>query len=117
MNSRLALFALVAAAAAGSATPADAVKVSASCSLDYAQAAPCTLSDSVGPNEVHTIDFVFGTIRVRFTGKTQTGWWSGTLNGKPAMGYELNRGHTLYVTTDLATRFEWWSQGHEHGTY
>lgn len=54
---------------------------------------------------------------VRFDGKAQTGWWSGRLDGKPAMGYELNRGHTVFSIADLATRFEWWYDGMRHGQY
>lgn len=52
-----------------------------------------------------------------FIAKHQSGWWSGTLDGRPAMGVELNRGHMRISTVDLTRRFVWWYPGYEHGTY
>ena len=52
-----------------------------------------------------------------FRGNRQGRWWSGTLNGKPAMGYELNRGHVVFNTRTLDQAFEYWTQGKEHGSY
>jgi hypothetical protein len=75
------------------------------------------MSDQVATDGLQTMEFVFGNNHVRFTGKSQTGWWSGQLNGQPAMGRELNRGHVVFSTSDLKTTFEWWSKGNEHGTY
>ena len=75
------------------------------------------MSDQVGSDGSHTMEFLFGKNRVRFSGKSQTGWWSGQLDGQTAMGRELNRGHVVFSTADLKTTFEWWSEGHEHGTY
>lgn len=95
----------------------DAVTASVQCSLDDAAAVACRMSDSVAADGTHTMEFAFGEKRVRFVGKSQTGWWSGQLDGRPAMGRELNRGHTVYSTTDLKTAFEWWSEGNEHGAY
>jgi ammonia channel protein AmtB len=96
---------------------AGAVTQSAQCSASYAPAVACKMSDVVGADETHTMEFVYGTTRVRFVGKAQTGWWSGKLDGQPAMGYELNRGHVVFSTLDLATTFEWWTQGNQHGKY
>ena len=52
-----------------------------------------------------------------FKGRRQDGWWSGTLNGAPAMAYELNRGHVVFASTDLGARWEYWTAGNEHGSY
>lgn len=87
------------------------------CSLDMASAVPCSVTDTVNADYVHVMRFEFSGHAVRFEGKSQTGWWSGKLDGKPAMGYELNRGHTVYSTTDLGMRFEWWTPGMQHGNY
>jgi hypothetical protein len=62
------------------------------------------------------MEFVFANNRVRFTGRSQGAWWSGQLDGQPAMGFELNRGHVV-STSDLKMTFEWWSKDNEHGTY
>lgn len=87
------------------------------CSLDYAKAVPCRFSDRVGADGAHAMTFTLGRRQLRFVGRSQTGWWSGTLDGKPAMGLELNRGHTRFSTTDLSTSFDWWLPGQEHGRY
>lgn len=87
------------------------------CSFDMAPAVPCSVTDTVNADYVHVMHFKFPGHAVRFEGKSQTGWWSGKLDGKPAMGYELNRGHTVYSTADLGTRFEWWTPGMQHGSY
>jgi hypothetical protein len=93
------------------------VTESVHCSLNYSAAEACQMSDQVASDGLHTMEFVFGSNRVRFTGNSQGGWWSGQLDGQPAMGFELNRGHLLFSTSDLKTTFEWWSNGNEHGTY
>lgn len=108
------LFALLMLLVASAAT---AATQSAMCSLDYAKAVPCRVDDRVTADGVHQMVFTIGRKQVRFSGKSQTGWWSGSLGGKPAMGLELNRGHTRFATTDLATTFDWWLPGQEHGTY
>lgn len=87
------------------------------CARDLADARPCTMRDSVGADGMHHMSFVSGDTRTVFVGKAQSGWWSGKLDGKPAMGYELNRGHVVFSNMDLGTRFEWWSEGKQHGTY
>lgn len=86
------------------------------CSIDERPATPCTMTDRVEGGG-HVMTFQAGGTRVTFTGRGQTGWWAGKLNGKPAMGYELNRGHTRISTYDLQTSFAWWYAGQEHGTY
>lgn len=87
------------------------------CARDEARAATCTMRDQVGADGTHHIAFVSGKTTTRFVGKAQSGWWSGTLDGRPAMGYERNRGHVVFSTTDLAHTFSWWSPGSEHGAY
>ena len=43
------------------------------------------------------------------------GWWFGKLNGKPAAGYNLNRSHHVFSTTDTEVEFECWDKGwNEH---
>lgn len=87
------------------------------CEIDHGKPEPCRMSDHVDSHLVHAMRFTLPSRTVTFKGKAQTGWWSGTLDGKPAMGYELNRGHVVYSTTDLGTTFEWWSAGMQHGNY
>lgn len=113
------LLAIVLAACADPAGAARSTKSTfpVQCSLNQAPAVDCQMSDEVRPDGNHDMQFVFGGKRVRFSGKAQTGWWSGELDGDPAMGFERNRGHTTYSTTDLKTSFEWWSKGSEHGSY
>lgn len=104
----------------GLATPAcsgEPVVVSVHCALDGAPAKPCEMSDRVEADGTHNMSFVSGQARTRFVGKSQSGWWSGRLNGQPAMGYERNRGHVVFSTMDLESTFTWWSEGHEHGAY
>lgn len=99
------------------AAPAGQAEAKLYCMLDAAAPAPCTMTDSVDADNVHAMRFTVGSTVVHFRGTTQTGWWSGTLDGRAAMGYELNRGHTVYSTRDLGTRFEWWYAGMQHGNY
>jgi len=113
----LKLFGLVSIAIATAAYGATPVTQPGHCSSNYTEAVACRLSDVVGDDETHTLEFTFGNTRVRFVGKSQTGWWSGKLDGQPAMGYELNRGHVVFSTIDLKTTFEWWTEGSQHGRY
>ncbi len=108
---------LPASACSGDAPPADVRPVQVQCTVDHAPPRPCVMRDRVAPDGTHDITFETGDGSVRFVGRTQGGWWSGQLDGKPAMGYERNRGRVAYSTADLARTFEWWSQGHEHGAY
>lgn len=77
------------------------------CAQDDGEAAPCTISDAVDAEGRHDLRFSIGGTDVRFTGTHQGPWWSGDLNGQPAMGYERNRGDTVFSTTDLKSSFEW----------
>lgn len=114
------LFTLALLALTGLSAPAcsrEPAAVTVQCSIDYAPARPCEMSDRVGQDGTHTMTFVSAQARTRFVGKSQSGWWSGQLNGQPAMGYERNRGRVVFSTVDLEATFEWWSEGNEHGAY
>ena len=89
----------------------------AECSADGAAASACVIDDKVDATGVHHMGFATSDKHHTFVGKPQTGWWSGQLDGKPAMGYERNRGHVVFSTTDLQSTFEWWSKDNEHGSY
>ncbi len=117
MGAKSLLFVLIAAVVSTCAVRADDAGESVHCSLNDAPAVACRMTDTVDANGAHSMEFVAGTQRIRFSGRSQTGWWSGQLDGRPAMGRELNRGHTVYSTVDLKTTFEWWSEGNEHGSY
>lgn len=100
-------------AAPGSAPgPAEA----GTCVVDGANS-PCTASYTSGGNGAFTASYKVGGKTVKFAGKRQGAWWSGTLNGKAAMGYELNRGRVTISTQSLDSTFEYWSPGNEHGSY
>ena len=103
--------------AAAPGTPPSHAAATVYCALDEAPPQPCAMDDHVDAQLVHTMVFSIGNRTVRFSGTSQTGWWSGTLDGKAAMGYELNRGHTVFSTADLKTRFAWWYAGMQHGDY
>lgn len=108
------------APATTAAANADAEQGAAStmyCALNGAPAQACRMDDTVDADLVHAMRFSIGPNVVRFDGKAQGPWWSGQLDGKPAMGYELNRGHTIYSTGDLTTQFEWWYADMQHGSY
>jgi hypothetical protein len=87
------------------------------CSWDDGPARPCSYADRVGRDGTHRMTFSGGGRHTVFMGKPQTGWWSGTLDGKPAMGYERNRGNMVFATQDLSTRFAWWYPTEAHGSY
>lgn len=87
------------------------------CSLNDGPEQACVLIDQAGRGGTHRMSFAGPRIRVSFVGRANSGWWSGRLNGKPAMGYERNRGNVVFSTTDLSTRFAWWYSGSAHGTY
>ncbi len=117
MTTRTMLFFLIAAAACAGAVRADDAGEPVHCALNDAPAVACRMTDHVDAGGTHSMEFAFGTQRARFSGHSQTGWWSGQLDGKPAMGRELNRGHVIFSTVDLETTFECWSEGSEHGSY
>lgn len=86
------------------------------CSLNYAPDRACRMTDRV-VGETHHMTFSGPGINVTFVARPQTGWWAGKLNGKPAMGYERNRGNVVISTYDLSTSFAWWYPQQAHGTY
>jgi len=89
------------------------------CKLDAGKAQVCRMEIKTEPGDAAnvTLTFTLESGSMRFKGQHQSAWWSGRLNDKPAMGYELNRGHTIYSTSDLSTTFEWWYGDMEHGNY
>jgi len=111
------IFGAAACAGLGRAEDAAAPGEPVRCALNDAPAVACRMTDHVDAKGTHSMEFVFGTQRARFSGRSQTGWWSGQLDGQPAMGRELNRGHVVFSTVDLTSTFEWWSEGSEHGSY
>lgn len=87
------------------------------CSLNDGPERACIFTDQASRGGQHRMTFTGPGIRVTFVGRANSGWWSGQLNGKPAMGFERNRGNVVYSTTDLGTRFAWWYPRNAHGTY
>lgn len=98
----------------------DSIVQDGTCVVGTHAARPCRIEIKVdGAGGARRVRFSMSGQSVEFIGHAQGPWWSGTLDGRPAMGYELNRGHVVYSTRDLDpdTLFEWWSPGMEHGTY
>ena len=84
----------------------EGTKWSGFCGSDLAKPQPCAIRDKVGGDGQHDLQFSFGGKTSNFVGKNNSAWWIGGLNGRPAMGYEVSRGHTVYSTTDLKETFE-----------
>ena len=82
---------------------------------DAPRAVPCVFTDRANGAGGHRMVFEGGGRRVLFVGRRNSAWWQGRLNGRPAMAYERDRGHTVFSTTDLTDRFEWWYPGREGG--
>ncbi|MGY4397504.1 hypothetical protein ACVWZA_002698 [Sphingomonas sp. UYAg733] len=115
-----AISALVGLAALG--TPlgiaeAQSVRERVRCAINDAPDNLCVLVDQVRAPGVHRMTFLAGNRRIIFEGRSNSGWWSGRLNGRAAMGYERNRGNVVFSTTDLKIRFSWWYPTNAHGTY
>ncbi|QNA86396.1 hypothetical protein G4G27_22240 [Sphingomonas sp. So64.6b] len=87
------------------------------CAINDAPDNLCVFVDQLRAPGVHRMTFLAGNRRVIFEGRSNSGWWTGTLNGRAAMGYERNRGNIVFSTTDLKTRFSWWYPTNAHGTY
>jgi hypothetical protein len=87
------------------------------CSFNDGPERACVFTDQASRGGQHRMTFTGPGIRVTFVGRANSGWWSGQLNGKPAMGFERNRGNLVYSTTDLGTRFAWWYPRDAHGSY
>ena len=87
------------------------------CVFGYGEPTACRATADASPDGTVTVVYRATGRQAVFRGRSQSGWWSGTLNGAPAMGYELNRGHIVYSTRDLKGVFEHWSAGMQHGRY
>lgn len=109
----LAAAALPSAATAQGTTSRESVR----CSLNDGPERTCVFADEALPSGGHRMTFTGPGIKVSFIGRANSGWWSGQLNGKAAMGYERNRGNVVFSTNDLGTRFAWWYPRNAHGTY
>ena len=94
-----------------------AVTEKATCLLDNNLPAPCKVvfDKQADGQDIVTLDIDGKTIV--FTGMHQGEWWSGELAGKPAMGYERNRGNVVFSARDLTMTLQYWTQGNEHGSY
>jgi hypothetical protein len=101
---------LLAAAATGAPEPVG-------CLRDERPLPNCTLVDTALPDGSHRLVFRAGAVTATFVGRGANGWWSGLLDGRPAMGYERNRGNIVFSTRDLQHNFAWWYPADEHGTY
>jgi len=112
------LIALAATALAGPATAeGTASRETVRCSLNDGPERACVFTDQAIRGGGHRMTFTGQGVRVTFIGRANSGWWVGQLNGKGAMGYERNRGNTVFSTTDLGTRFAWWYPRDAHGSY
>lgn len=88
------------------------------CIVDHGPPQDCRVTFATAAAGVRTLRFDLGRgRRVVFTGRALTGWWSGRLDGRPAMGFERNRGNVAFATTDLSHSFEWFYPYSEHGRY
>src|SRR5439155_25066659 len=108
---------LVAIAAPSAIAEAQGARERVRCSIDDAPDNLCVMIDQVRAQGMHRITFLAGNRHVVFEGRSNSGWWSGKLNGRPAMGYERNRGNVVFATVDLNSRFSWWYPGSAHGNY
>lgn len=90
---------------------------SATCVFDTAPPEPCEIAFTVAQGSTRMTARGRSGRRVVFVGRRESGWWSGTLDGAPAMGHELNRGNTVFSTRTLDRSFQYWTRGNEHGTY
>lgn len=90
----------------------------ATCVVGDAAPQPCTMSFGIPDDAAsRVVSFKIGNDNVVFRGNNQGPWWSGALDGNPAMGYELNRGHVVFSNQKLDQQFEYWTKGNEHGSY
>lgn len=87
------------------------------CSIGDTAERPCVYTTRIDARGMHHMTFRTSRGRAVFIGRAQSGWWSGRLNGKLAMGYERNRGNMVFSTYDLSTRLSWWYPRDAHGTY
>ncbi|HVJ02064.1 MAG TPA: hypothetical protein VM662_07775 [Sphingomonas sp.] len=90
---------------------------SATCVFDTAPPEPCEILFTVERGSTRMMARGRSGKRVIFVGRRNSGWWSGTLNGAPAMAYERNRGNVVFSTRTLDRSFQYWTRGNEHGNY
>lgn len=90
---------------------------SATCVFDTAPPEPCTIAFTVQRGTTRMAARGRSGKRAVFVGRRASGWWSGTLDGAPAMGHELNRGNVVFSTRTLGRSFQYWTRGNQHGTY
>ena len=110
--------AILSAFAAGlTVLPAQAAPLPATCVFGVDPPRSCTVDFVAGPNGSTVLLARSGRRSLRFVGRRSDGWWSGTLGGRRAMGFELNRGNIVFRTADLRTSFQYWTPGSEHGSY
>ncbi|MBB5710893.1 hypothetical protein [Sphingomonas xinjiangensis] len=90
----------------------------ATCVFDTAPPEPCEVTFQAGAGGA-TLLRARGRSgkQVTFSGRRNSGWWAGTLDGKSAMGLELNRGNVVFSTRALDRSFQYWTRGNEHGSY
>jgi hypothetical protein len=79
------------------------------CVVNTSEARPCITRFATDVRGVRTVRMTVGRAR--------DGWWSGRLNGKPAMGYELNRANVKFSTSDLSLSVQYYYSGSQNGTY
>lgn len=77
----------------------------------------CTLEETKLTDGTSLLTFRVGQQRLRIQGRSRQGWWSGTWDGLPAMGVELNRKHLAISSMDLKHTFEFWLPGYMEGAY
>jgi hypothetical protein len=87
------------------------------CVVNASEARPCFTRFTTDVRGVRTVRMAIGKTEYIFIGRAKNGWWSGRLNGKPAMGYELNRANVKFSTSDLTLSVQYYYTGFENGTY
>jgi hypothetical protein len=90
---------------------------SATCVFDSAPPEPCEISFTVERGNTRMVARGRSGKRTVFVGRRASGWWSGALDGAPAMGHERNRGNVVFSTRALDRSFQYWTRGNEHGSY
>ncbi len=65
---------------------ADETRPSGRCEINDSKPDVCRMSDTVAADGTHTMVFITGQQRIEFVGRSQTGWWSGKLEGEAGDG-------------------------------
>jgi hypothetical protein len=87
------------------------------CVVNTSEPRPCVTRFTTDARGVRTVRMTVGKSQYVFIGRARDGWWSGRLNGKPAMGYELNRANVKFSTSDLSLSVQYYYSGSQNGTY